>query len=68
VSYDGFFTVSWKKEHERPRGLCFKAYEYKGIFARRSEHLFRCSDQLNRLMLSIHQDSPSLITPNYMRD
>jgi hypothetical protein len=54
VSYDEIFTVFWKKEHERPRGLCFKAYEYEGIFARRGKYLFSCSDQLDRLVLSMH--------------
>jgi len=68
VSYDGFVTVSWKREHERPQDLCFKAYEYEGILARRGEYLFNCASQLNRLVLSLHQGSPSLITPNYMRD
>ena len=67
VSYDGFVTVILEREHERPRDLCFKAYEYEGIFARHGEYLFS-SGQLNRLVLSLHQGSPSLITPNYMRD
>ena len=48
--------------------LRFKAYEYESIFARRGEYLFSFSGQLNRLVLSLHQGSPSLITPNYMRD
>jgi hypothetical protein len=33
-----------------------------------ANYLFSFSGQLNRLVLSLHQDSPSLITPNYMRD
>jgi hypothetical protein len=63
VSYVGFFTVSWKKEYEGPRDLCFEAYEYEGIFEGRGKYLFSCSDQMNRLVLSMDQDSPSLITP-----
>ena len=43
--------------------LCFEAYEYEGIFEGRGKYLFSCSDQMNRLVLSMDQDSPSLITP-----
>jgi hypothetical protein len=62
VSYHRGFTVSWKKEHERPRDYALKP-EYEGIFARRGEYLFSCSGELNRLVFSVHQGSP-----NYMRD